>query len=115
MVDWPTQLHSAPPIIYSNRRQGGQALFVSRWSIRRKLSVCLAIVLAIVAALAYSGFSGGYSYKELAWTIRARATDLRRAAELKESVADLRVSLMQLGELEERDFLNEGIAGVQQA
>ena len=39
------------------------ALFVSRWSIRRKLLVCLAIVLAIVAALAYSGFSGGYSYK----------------------------------------------------
>ena len=45
-------------------------MFVSRWSIRRKLLVCLAIVLAIVAALAYSGFSGGYSYRELAWTIR---------------------------------------------
>ena len=51
---------------------GASALFVSRWSIRRKLLVCLAIVLAIVAALAYSGFSGGYSYRELAWTIRVR-------------------------------------------
>ena len=50
---------------------------MSRWSIRRKLLVCLAIVLAIVAALAYSGFSGGYSYKKLAWTIRVRATDLK--------------------------------------
>src|SRR3954453_6976895 len=102
MVDWPTQLHSAPPIIYSNRRQGGQALFVSRWSIRRKLTVCLAIVLAIVAALAYSGFSGGYSYKELAWTIRVRANDLKRAGELQESLGDLRFSLSQMSELGER-------------
>jgi two-component system, NtrC family, sensor kinase len=70
-------------------------LFVSRWSIRRKLLVCLAIVLAIVAALAYSGFSGGYSYRELAWTIRVRANDLKLAGELTESLCDLRVSLSQ--------------------
>ena len=74
---------------------GVLALFVSRWSIRRKLPVCLAIVLAIVAALAYSGFSGGYSYRELAWTIRVRATDLKLAGELTESLGDLRVSLSQ--------------------
>jgi two-component system, NtrC family, sensor kinase len=70
-------------------------LFVSRWSIRRKLLVCLAIVLAIVAALAYSGFSGGYSYRELARTIRVRANDLKLAGELTESLCDLRVSLSQ--------------------
>src|SRR4051794_28046056 len=89
-----TQLHSAP-CIYRNRRHGGQALFVSGWSIRRKLLVCLAIVLAIVAALAYSGFSGGYSYRELAWTIRVRANDLKLAGELTESLGDLRVSMSQ--------------------
>ena len=70
-------------------------MFVSRWSIRRKLLVCLTIVLAIVAALAYSGFSGGYSYRELAWTIRVRANDLKLAGELTESLGDLRVSLSQ--------------------
>lgn len=68
-------------------------MFLSRWSIRRKLLVCLAIVLAIVAALAYSGFSGGYSYKELAKTIRVRATDLKLAGELTEALSDLRASL----------------------
>ena len=70
-------------------------MFVSRWSIRRKLLLCLAIVLAIVAALAYSGFSGAYSYRELAWTIGVRATDLKLAGELRESLGDLRVSLSQ--------------------
>jgi signal transduction histidine kinase len=75
-------------------------VFVSRWSIRRKLLVCLAIVLAIVGALAYSGFSGGYSYRELAWTIRVRAMDLKLAGELTEDLSDLRVSLSQTRELE---------------
>jgi two-component system NtrC family sensor kinase len=74
-------------------------LFISRWSIRRKLLVCLAIVLAIVGALAYSGFAGGYSYRKLAWTIRVRATDLKLAGELTESLGDLRVSLSQGREL----------------
>jgi two-component system, NtrC family, sensor kinase len=72
---------------------------VSRWSIRRKLMVCLAIVLAIVAALAYCGLTGGYSYKRLAWTIKVRATDLKLAGELTESLGDLRVSLSQSREL----------------
>ena len=72
---------------------------MSRWSIRRKLLVCLAIVLAIVASLAYCGLSGGYSYKRLAWTIKVRATDLKLAGELTESLGDLRVSLSQSREL----------------
>ena len=70
-------------------------MYVSRWSIRRKLLLCLAIVLAIVAALAYSGFAGAYSYRELARTIGVRATDLKLASELRESLGDLRVSLSQ--------------------
>jgi two-component system, NtrC family, sensor kinase len=74
-------------------------LYVSRWSIRRKLLLCLAIVLSIVAALAYSGFAGAYSYKELAWTIGVRATDLKLASELRESLGDLRVSLSRTQEL----------------
>jgi len=80
---------------------------VSRWSIRRKLLVCLAIVLAIMGALAYSGFSGGYSYKTLAWTIRVRATDLKLAGELTESLGDLRVSLSQSREFMEMSGLDQ--------
>ncbi len=77
---------------------------MSRWSIRRKLLLCLAIVLAIVVALAYSGFSGGYSYKKLAWTIRVRATDLKLAGELSESLADCRVTLSQRREFDFSDL-----------
>jgi two-component system NtrC family sensor kinase len=83
---------------------------VSRWSIRRKLLVCLAIVLAIVAALAYSGFSGGYSYRKLAWTIRVRATDLKLAGELTESLGDLRVSLTQGREIIETSGFHQLMA-----
>src|SRR4051812_34162847 len=94
MVVSCTQLHSRLKSTQTAAKEG-EALFVSRWSIRRKLLVCLAIVLAIVAALAYSGFSGGYSYRELAWTIRVRANDLKLAGELTESLGDMRVSLSQ--------------------
>src|SRR5262245_57001861 len=87
--------------------KGRSALFVSRWSIRRKLLVCLAIVLAIVAALAYSGFAGGYSYRELARTIGVRATDLKFSGELRESLGELRVSLSQTWELGQREFADE--------
>ena len=73
-------------------------MYFSRWSIRRKLLVCLAIVLALVAALAYSGFAGAYSYRELARSIGVRATDLKLAGELRESLGDLRVSLSQTQE-----------------
>ena len=90
-------------------------MFVSRWSIRRKLLVCLAIVLAIVAALAYSGFSGGYSYRELARTIRVRATDLKYSGDLRESLGDLRVSFSQTWELRQRGFGGEEMPGIQQA
>lgn len=74
-------------------------MFFSRWSIRRKLLICLAIVLSLVAALAYSGFAGAYSYRELARTIGVRATDLKLAGELRESLGDLRVSLAQTQKL----------------
>ncbi len=76
------------------------ALYFSRWSIRRKLLICLAIVLSLVAALAYSGFAGAYSYRELARSIGVRATDLKLAGELRESLGDLRVSLSQTQKLD---------------
>ena len=46
-------------------------------------------------ALAYSGFSGVYSYRELARTISVRASELPLAGELSKSLGDLRVTLSQ--------------------
>lgn len=79
----------------------------SRWSIRRKLLFCLTIALLIVASLAYGGFSGVYSYRELARTIGVRATDLKLAGELTESLGDLRVSLSQAKQIHEMSVAGE--------
>jgi len=88
-------------------------LFFSRWSIRRKLLICLAIVLSLVAALAYSGFAGAYSYRELARTIGVRATDLKLAEELTHSLNELRVSISQTLQLTDMPGLS-GLTGVEQ-
>jgi two-component system, NtrC family, sensor kinase len=87
-------------------------LFLSRSSIQRKLLVCLAIALGIMGALAYSGFSGAYSYRELSRTIGVRATDLKLASELQESLGDLRFSLVQTWEITSID--NNVLSGVEQ-
>jgi signal transduction histidine kinase len=68
----------------------------SRWSIRRKLLLCLMIALVIVGALAYSGFSGVYSYRELARSISVRASELPLAGNLSKSLGDLRVTLSNI-------------------
>jgi hypothetical protein len=88
-------------------------LYFSRWSIRRKLLVCLAIVLSLVAALAYSGFAGAYSYRELARSIGVRATDLKLAGELTEGLGELRVSLSQTRQLSDLSIVNQ-LSGVHQ-
>src|SRR5438067_1196283 len=99
---WPIfgRRYTPPPAESAAKGMEGVPLAVSRWSIRRKLLVGLAIVLTIVGALAYSGLSGGYSYKELARTIGVRAKDLKLAGELRESLGELRVSLSQTRMLE---------------
>ncbi|MDX1944483.1 MAG: HAMP domain-containing sensor histidine kinase, partial [Pirellulaceae bacterium] len=66
---------------------------LSRWSIQSKLLLCVAIFLGILAALAYSGLSGAYSYRELAQTISRRAAELPLAGNLSKSLGDLRVTL----------------------
>ena len=68
----------------------------SRWSIRRKLLLCLMFALVIVGALAYSGFSGVYSYRELARSISVRASELPLAGNLSKSLGDLRVTLSKI-------------------
>lgn len=79
----------------------------SQWSIRRKLLFCLAIALAIVGALAYSGFSGVYSYRELARTISVRASELPLASDLSKALGDLRVTLSRARQVHELSLTEE--------
>jgi two-component system, NtrC family, sensor kinase len=79
----------------------------SQWSIRRKLLFCLAIALAIVGALAYSGFSGVYSYRQLARTISVRATELPLASDLSKALGDLRVTLSRARSAHEASLTSE--------
>lgn len=71
------------------------ALF-SRWSIQFKLLLCVALLLLIVGTLAFSGFRGAYSYKQLARTISIRAAELPLAGELSTSLGDMRVTLSRI-------------------
>jgi hypothetical protein len=73
----------------------------SRWSIRRKLLFCLTIALVIVGALAYSGFSGVYSYRELARSISVRASELPLAGNLTKSLGDLHVTLSKIRQVQQ--------------
>jgi signal transduction histidine kinase len=79
----------------------------SQWSIRRKLLFCLAIALAIVGALAYSGFSGVYSYRHMARTISVRATELPLASDLSKALGDLRVTLSRARSAHEASLTSE--------
>ncbi len=63
----------------------------NRSSIRKNLRLGVAMLSLIVAALAFSSFSGVYSYRRLARSIsHRRATELRLAAELSWNVGELR-------------------------
>jgi signal transduction histidine kinase len=84
----------------------------SRWSIRRKLLFCLTIALAIVGSLAYSGFSGVYSYRELARTISVRASELPLAGDLSKSLGDLRVTLSRARQVHDLS-LTDDISGIE--
>ena len=63
----------------------------SRWSIRRKLLVCLALLFVIVLGLSSSSFRGAYSYRGLVRGIGARASEIPAAIKLAKEVSDLRL------------------------
>ncbi len=65
---------------------------LSRWPIRTKLIIGIALLLTTVVILSFSGFLGVYAYRGLAKSISLRANELPLAAELAESVSALRVT-----------------------
>ena len=74
----------------------------SRWPIRYKLQVGIAMLLVIVATLAFSGFRGVYAYRGLARSVSRRAAELPLATALAQDVSDLRVTVSHIRRL--RDF-----------
>ncbi|MEK6239518.1 MAG: HAMP domain-containing protein, partial [Planctomycetales bacterium] len=68
----------------------------SRWSIRRKLLLCLGMLLLVVGTLSYGGFHGVYAYRSMIKGLSERVAELPAAAELGRRVGDLRVALRDL-------------------
>jgi two-component system NtrC family sensor kinase len=70
-----------------------EVALVTRWSIQRKLLLCVTLLLLIVGLLAFTGFRGVYSYRQLARTISERARELPLSGELSKALGDMRVTL----------------------
>ena len=58
---------------------------LSRWPIRNKLLVGIALLLVIVVTLSVSGFRGVYAYRGLVKSLRARADELPLATTLSQA------------------------------
>lgn len=69
---------------------------LSRWPIRNKLLVGIALLLVIELTLSVSGFQGTYAYRELARSISSRGNELPLATDLARDVSDLQLTLLQL-------------------
>jgi two-component system, NtrC family, sensor kinase len=69
---------------------------LSRWPIRNKLLVGIALLLVIELTLSVSGFQGTYAYRELARSISSRGNELPLATDLERYVSDLHVTLLEL-------------------
>lgn len=65
----------------------------AQWPIQRKLQICVAILIVVIGALAFSSLRGVYSYRELAKTISWRADELPCADDLSLQIDELRKSL----------------------
>ena len=68
---------------------------LARWPIRNKLLFGLALLLVSVAALSGTGFQAVYAYRGLVKSLGRRAAELPLAANLNQSVSDLRLTLRE--------------------
>jgi two-component system, NtrC family, sensor kinase len=64
-----------------------------RWPIRKKLFVCLGLLLVMVATLGWGGIYGLYAYRSLVRSLSRRVPELPLADALSQRVGDLRVAL----------------------
>jgi signal transduction histidine kinase len=68
-------------------------LVLSRWNIRRKLTVCLALLLVATLTLAIGGFTNVYAFRGVVKSISRRASELPMAVTLAQHVSALRATL----------------------
>ena len=87
-------------------RQGGRPL-LSRWPIRKKLSLQLALLVLLVAALSTAGLVGLYAYKDVVQSLSRRSGELPVAGDLSAQVGDLRMELHEARLLQ--DITERGI------
>src|SRR5215471_3091904 len=99
MDAWESQQSASTESIPATRR----SLVLSRWPIRNKLLVGIALLLVIVLTLSVSSFQGTYAYRELARSISSRGAELPLATDLERDVSDLRVTLSDLEEFRAYD------------
>lgn len=69
---------------------------MSKWPIRNKMLLGLALLLVIVTALSGSGFIGLYAYRSTVKSLAWRINELPPASQLSRHVSDLRMSLASL-------------------
>ena len=75
---------------------------LSRWPIRNKLLVGIALLVVILLTMSTSSFQGTYAYRELVRSISSRR-ELELATALASQVSDLRVTLADLDDAQAHD------------
>jgi signal transduction histidine kinase len=68
---------------------------LSKWPIRNKLLVGVALLVVMVSVLSAAGGVGVYRYRDLVRSLELRATELPLATKLSLEVSDLRVTLSE--------------------
>lgn len=63
------------------------------WPIRKKLSICIVLLLVAVTSLSFNGFRGAYAFRGLARSVSRRATELPLAVALAQHVSALRAKI----------------------
>lgn len=63
------------------------------WPIRKKLFVCLGVLLVMVGLLSWGGIYGLYAYRDLVRSLSRRVPELPKANLLSQSVSELRIAL----------------------
>ena len=66
---------------------------LSHWSIRKKLLVCLGVLLVMVSMLSWGGIYGLYAYRDLVRSLSRRVPELPKANLLSQSVCELRIAV----------------------
>ena len=66
---------------------------LSHWPIRKKLFLCLGLLLLMVSMLSWGGIYGLYAYRDLVRSLSRRVPELPKANLLSQSVSELRIAL----------------------